>query len=171
MTKTVNSWSVCPITLEYVRHIMDTQLTSVMGINGHTCFFLSCLSKEFTRSFWLEWTVKSGGRKFRAWTHQKEEVQDERARQRKAERRRHQQQRWATVRKMKCSFPHQMRWWIGRVNSRTFRGPPAFAQECGKGRQNRLPLERRTPSWAGLWTLSYMPSIYGNNIPDRKSVV
>lgn len=39
MTKTVNSWSVCPITLEYVRHIMDTQLTSVMGINGHSSFF------------------------------------------------------------------------------------------------------------------------------------
>ena len=22
--------------------------------------------------------------------------------------------------------------------------------------------------WAGLWTLSYMPSIYGNNIPTGK---
>jgi len=27
---------------------------------------------------------------------------------------------------------------------------------------------RQTPSWAGLWTLSYMPSIYGNNIPIGK---
>ena len=34
--------------------------------------------------------------------------------------------------------------------------------------QNRLHLESRTPSWAGLWTLSYMPSIYGNDIPTGK---
>ena len=34
--------------------------------------------------------------------------------------------------------------------------------------QNRLHLESRTPSWTGLWTLSYMPSIYGNNIPTGK---
>ena len=33
----------------------------------------------------------------------------------------------------------------------------------GGNRQNRLHLESRTPSWAGLWTLIYMPSIYGNN--------
>ena len=33
----------------------------------------------------------------------------------------------------------------------------------------RLHLESSTPSWAGLWTLSYMPSIYGNNIPTGKS--
>ena len=38
----------------------------------------------------------------------------------------------------------------------------------GGNRQNRLLLEIRTPSWAGLWTLSYMPSIYGNNIPTGK---
>ena len=38
----------------------------------------------------------------------------------------------------------------------------------GGNRQNRLHLESRTPSWAGLWTLSYMPSIYGNNIPTGK---
>ena len=25
--------------------------------------------------------------------------------------------------------------------------------------------QSRTPSWAGLWTLIYMPSIYGNDIP------
>ena len=35
-------------------------------------------------------------------------------------------------------------------------------------KQNRLYLESRTPSWAGLWTLSYMPSIYGNEISTRK---
>ena len=38
----------------------------------------------------------------------------------------------------------------------------------GGNRQNRLHLESRTPSWARLWTLSYMPSIYGNNIPTGK---
>ena len=35
-------------------------------------------------------------------------------------------------------------------------------------RQNRLYLESRTPSWAGPWTLSYMPSIYGNDTPTGK---
>ena len=30
-------------------------------------------------------------------------------------------------------------------------------------KQNRLHLESRTPPWAGLWSLSFMPSIYGNN--------
>ena len=34
---------------------------------------------------------------------------------------------------------------------------------------NRLRLESRTPSWAGLWTLSYMLSIYGNDIPTGKA--
>ena len=38
----------------------------------------------------------------------------------------------------------------------------------GGDRQNRLYLESRTPSWARLWTLSYMPSIYGNDIPTGK---
>ena len=38
----------------------------------------------------------------------------------------------------------------------------------GGNRQNRLHLESRTPSWAGLWTLSYMLKIYGNNIPTGK---
>ena len=38
----------------------------------------------------------------------------------------------------------------------------------GGNRQNRLHLESRTPSWAGLWTLSSMPSIYGNDIPNGK---
>ena len=40
----------------------------------------------------------------------------------------------------------------------------------GGNRQNRLHLESRTPSWAGLWTLSYVPSIYGNNIPTGKPI-
>ena len=35
-------------------------------------------------------------------------------------------------------------------------------------KQNRLYLKSRTPSWDGLWTLSYMPSIYGNHIPTGK---
>ena len=38
----------------------------------------------------------------------------------------------------------------------------------GGNRQNRLHLESRTPSWAGLWSLSYMPSIYENDIPTGK---
>ena len=38
----------------------------------------------------------------------------------------------------------------------------------GGNRQNRLHIESRTPSWAGLWTLSYMPSIYGKDIPTGK---
>ena len=38
----------------------------------------------------------------------------------------------------------------------------------GGNRQNRLHPESRTPSWARLWTLSYMPSIYGNDIPTGK---
>jgi len=35
-------------------------------------------------------------------------------------------------------------------------------------KQNRLHLESRTPSWARLWTVSYMPSIYGNDTPTGK---
>ena len=38
----------------------------------------------------------------------------------------------------------------------------------GGNRQNRLHLESRTPSWAGLWTLSCMPRIYGNDLPTGK---
>ena len=38
----------------------------------------------------------------------------------------------------------------------------------GRNRQNRFHLESRTPSWARLWTLSYMPSIYGNSMPNGK---
>ena len=38
----------------------------------------------------------------------------------------------------------------------------------GGNRQNRLHLESRTPSWVRLWTLSYMPNIYANNIPTGK---
>ena len=35
-------------------------------------------------------------------------------------------------------------------------------------RRNRLYPESRTPSWARLWTLSYRPNIYGNDIPTGK---
>ena len=38
----------------------------------------------------------------------------------------------------------------------------------GGNRKNRLCLESRTPLWAGLCTLSSMPSIYGNDIPTGK---
>ena len=38
----------------------------------------------------------------------------------------------------------------------------------GGNRQSRLHLESRTASWAGLWTWSSMPSIYGNDIPTGK---
>ena len=38
----------------------------------------------------------------------------------------------------------------------------------GGDRQNRLHLESRTPSWATLWALSYVPSIYGNDVPSGK---
>ena len=38
----------------------------------------------------------------------------------------------------------------------------------GGNRQDRLHLESRTPSWARLWSLSYMPSIYGHDIPTGK---
>jgi len=37
----------------------------------------------------------------------------------------------------------------------------------GGNRQNRLHLEIRSPSWAGLWALSYMSRIYGNDTPTR----
>ena len=39
----------------------------------------------------------------------------------------------------------------------------------GRNRQNRLHLESRTPSWARLWTLSYVPSVYGDDIQTGKS--
>ena len=42
-----------------------------------------------------------------------------------------------------------------------------FPSEEGD-RQNSLHLESRTPSWAGQWTLSSMPSICGNDIPTGK---
>ena len=38
----------------------------------------------------------------------------------------------------------------------------------GGNRQNWLHLESRTPSWAQQWTLSYMPSIDGNDMPAGK---
>ena len=43
-----------------------------------------------------------------------------------------------------------------------------FTDTEGGNRQNRLHLESKTASWAGLWTLSSMPSIYGNDIPTGK---
>ena len=49
------------------------------------------------------------------------------------------------------------------MGTRAYRG----AGEGGN-RQNRLHLESRTPSRAGLWTLSSMPGIYGNDIPTGK---
>ena len=46
-----------------------------------------------------------------------------------------------------------------------------FPRLCNwRRKQNRLHLESRTPSWARLWTLSYMPSIYGNDITTGKPV-
>ena len=51
----------------------------------------------------------------------------------------------------------------GRHNS------PLLKWDCERGnRQKRLHLENRTPSWARLWTFSYMPSIYGKDIPTGK---
>ena len=44
-----------------------------------------------------------------------------------------------------------------------------FSLLLWRRKQNRLYLKSRTPSWAGLWTLSYVPSIYGNDIPTGKS--
>ena len=38
----------------------------------------------------------------------------------------------------------------------------------GGNRQNRICLESRTPSWAGLQTLVYMPNIYGKDEPTGK---
>ena len=46
--------------------------------------------------------------------------------------------------------------------------PPRSSCREGGNRQNRLHLESRTPSWARLWTLSYLPSIYGNDVPMGK---
>jgi len=47
--------------------------------------------------------------------------------------------------------------WVGKIPWRRER------LSEGGNRQNS-----RTPSWAGLWTLSFMPSIYGNNIQTGK---
>ena len=48
------------------------------------------------------------------------------------------------------------------------RGVTKETDTAGGNRQTRLRLDSRTPSPAGLWTLSYMTSIYGNDIPTRK---
>ena len=45
---------------------------------------------------------------------------------------------------------------------------PTVSQSEGRNRQCRLRLESPSPSWAGLWTLSSMPCIYGNDIPTGK---
>ena len=45
---------------------------------------------------------------------------------------------------------------------------PTVSQSEGRNRQCRLRLESPSPSWAGLWTLSSMPSIYGNDLPGGK---
>ena len=55
--------------------------------------------------------------------------------------------------------------WEQQAKARVREGCPS--EGCGEG-GNRLPLESRTPSWAGLWTPSYTPSIYGNDIPTGK---
>ena len=46
----------------------------------------------------------------------------------------------------------------------------------GGRKQKGLYLESRTPSWSILWSVSYMPSVYGNDIsigkpeaPEKKS--
>ena len=43
-----------------------------------------------------------------------------------------------------------------------------LTEDEGGNRQNRLHLESRAPSWAGLLILSYMLSIYGNHILTGK---
>ena len=40
----------------------------------------------------------------------------------------------------------------------------SYNESEGGNRQNRFHLESKTPSSARLWTLSYMPSIYGNDM-------
>lgn len=119
MTKTVNSWPVCPITLEYVRHIMDTQLTSVVGINGHSSFSILPQQRIY-QELLIRMNVRGGGRKFRAWTHQEGGSAGwESKTERKGREETSAAARWVTGRNMKSFFPHQMRWWIGRANSRT----------------------------------------------------
>ena len=43
-----------------------------------------------------------------------------------------------------------------------------LTEDEGGNRQNRLHLESRAQSWAGLLILSYMLSIYGNDILTGK---
>ena len=73
------------------------------------------------------------------------------------------------IRSSKISSTDTMDNLYGCVRQRSISSIPIFPlyTEGGK-RKNRLHLESRTPSWAGLWTLSYMPSIYRNNIPTGK---
>ena len=46
--------------------------------------------------------------------------------------------------------------------------PWAVMTRYWRRKQNRLRLESRTPSWSRVWTLSSMPSFYGNDIPTGK---
>ena len=57
-------------------------------------------------------------------------------------------------------YPYE---WCSYYELRASRG-----RNEGGNRQTRLHLESRTPSWARLQTLSYMPSIYGNEMPTGK---
>ena len=66
--------------------------------------------------------------------------------------------RW--LERQSAIYPYE---WCSYYELRTLRGGNE-----GGNRQNRLHLESKTLSLARLWTLSYMPSIYGNNIPTEK---
>ena len=54
------------------------------------------------------------------------------------------------------------------LNKRVTSSDRCFPHLEGGIRQNRLHLESRNPSWAGLWTLSYEPRIHGNHITTGK---
>ena len=80
---------------------------------------------------------------------------------------------WATKHSAEWGLTHPS-WWV-RMRKHQFPDKEYrclddinVLQQLLWRKQNRLYLESRTPSWAGLWTLSYMPSIYGNNVPTGK---
>ena len=54
-------------------------------------------------------------------------------------------------------------------NSHSLLPTYTYSSSCWRRKRNRLYLESRTPCWIGLWTLSSMPSIYGNGISTGKS--
>ena len=82
---------------------------------------------------------------------------------------------WATSLHWLNSETHIENWHILETGWRVYiailsrRNQPFVC--CGEGgnRQTRLHLESRTPSWVRLWTLSYMPSIYGNDLLTGKT--